>query len=879
MSANLAITSTSVTGTDLRNNIFVNKHTFNVGGSFAYNIFLSFTGITFATSNNNDYAGTPSTNATYRVGWDGGTARATLNDWRSYTAQDLKSLAVLPVFVSASDLRLNSGDPTNATLFCGGTALAAVTDDIDCQIRKSFSPSMGADEVAVTILASIAVSETSGTNNDDGVICAGSSATLTASGGGSYSWSTGETSASISVSTAGTYTVTVTDPSGCVTTVSTSVTVNPNPIASISVTEGSGTTPNDAIICAGSTATLTASGGNTYLWSTTETTSSITVNPSSSETYSVIATNSDGCTNSSSTAITVKPLPTPSITGTNEICVGESSSFIANGGSNYLWSTGATSSAITVSLAGTYTVTATNADGCTASATRSLTVNALPTPTISIAESSGLTPNDGTICDGNSVTLTGGGGVSYSWSTGETSTAITVTPTSNTTYTVTATSSQNCSASVSSNVTVTPLPTASFAETQPTTCVSSDGSITVNPSGAGPFSYLWSTGATSQTISGLGVGSFSVTVTSTGTGCTVVASSNLIGPGGCDVCPTIASLSATPSPNCVNASTTLSTSGMLNLGNTYGINFVEFTTPTTSPYSGGTVIASVSNANLSAGGTSATTTTTFSTAGIRYIYAILSPAPTDPTCRPSVSTTLTVNGLPLPSTSITENSGVQPNDGILCAGANGTITASGASTYLWSTGATTSSISVGSAGSYVVTATDSNGCTATTSSTITVNPLPTPAISVTDNSGLTQNDGVICTGASASLTASGGNVFLWSTGATTATITTGIAGTYSVIVTNANGCSASTSSAITVNPLPTPTTSVVESSGTTANDGITCSGATVTITATGGTTYVWSTGATTAAITVNPVSTSTYTVTVTNANGCSATATRTVTVT
>lgn len=164
--------------------------------------------------------------------------------------------------------------------------------------------------------------------------------------------------------------------------------------------------------------------------------------------------------------------------------------------------------------------------------------------------------------------------------------------------------------------------------------------------------------------------------------------------------------------------------------------------------------------------------------------------------------------------------------------------------------------------------------------TITVNPSPTPAISVTETSGISNNDGIICTGASVTLTASGGISYLWNTGATTAAITVAPSSTtvYSVVVTNSSSCSASANRTITVNPLPTPAITAAENSGIASNDGIICNGASVTLTATGGTSYLWNTGATTAAITVAPSATSTYSVVVTNANNCSASTNYTVTV-
>ncbi|MDX2280728.1 MAG: hypothetical protein NW218_14170, partial [Saprospiraceae bacterium] len=120
-----------------------------------------------------------------------------------------------------------------------------------------------------------------------------------------------------------------------------------------------------------------------------------------------------------------------------------------------------------------------------------------------------------------------------------------------------------------------------------------------------------------------------------------------------------------------------------------------------------------------------------------------------------------------PAIAVVENSGLIANDAVTCAGASVNLTASGGDSYAWSTGATTASITVtpASTSTYSVTVTSIEfGCTATSTRTITVNPLPTPAIAVTETSGTANNDGQICAGASATLTASGGTSYAWSNG-------------------------------------------------------------------------------------------------------------------
>lgn len=204
--------------------------------------------------------------------------------------------------------------------------------------------------------------------------CSGSSTTLSAGAGYSaYLWSTGATTQGINVNTTGTFTVTVTNSSGCTGSATAATTANANPTPSIS---------GNTTFCQGSSTTLSAgSGYSAYLWSNGATTSSINV--STAGTFTVTVTNASGCTGSTSATTTVNSNPTPSISGATSFCLGSSTTLSAGVGfSAYLWSNGATTSSINVSTAGIFTVTVTNASGCTGSTSATTTVNPLPVATI-----------------------------------------------------------------------------------------------------------------------------------------------------------------------------------------------------------------------------------------------------------------------------------------------------------------------------------------------------------------------------------------------------------------------------------------------------------------------------------------------------------------
>lgn len=212
---------------------------------------------------------------------------------------------------------------------------------------------------------------------------------------------------------------------------------------------------------------------------------------------------------------------------------------------------------------------------------------------------------------------------------------------------------------------------------------------------------------------------------------------------------------------------------------------------------------------------------------------------------------VTVTILPMPTASITASGPTA-----FCSNVSVTLTANSGSSYLWSTGATTRSILVNTPGNYTVKVTNANGCSAT--SAVTSVTLSSPSASITASGSTT-----LCQGGKVTLTASEGSSYLWSNGATTRSIEVSTGGNYTVLVTNANGCSArSLATIVTVTQLPNL---FISTSGPTTF----CAGDAVLLTASTDGTYLWSNGATTKSI--NASISGNYTVMVTYANGCSAT--------
>jgi hypothetical protein len=272
-----------------------------------------------------------------------------------------------------------------------------------------------------------------------------------------------------------TYTVTVTDANGCSNAASTLVLVNELPVPLIYYAEISGNFNNDGSICNGDQTGLSVNVGTSYIWNNGAVSSSINVAPSVSTTYSVTVTDNNGCSASTQTSVSVFTLPTPSITanetsGTTAndgiVCLGSSASLSTGSFNAYVWDNGNTTASVSVSPNSTtsYTVTVTSTAGCTASVSDTITVNTLPSASVSLTETSGIAINDGLICNGASTTLTASGASVYAWSNSlGSNSAITVSPSATTTYTVTITNTNGCTDTESATVTVNVLPVASIS--------------------------------------------------------------------------------------------------------------------------------------------------------------------------------------------------------------------------------------------------------------------------------------------------------------------------------------------------------------------------------------------------------------------------------
>ncbi|MFN8287186.1 MAG: gliding motility-associated C-terminal domain-containing protein [Chitinophagales bacterium] len=422
---------------------------------------------------------------------------ATASNTGPYCAGATISLDVTPAGISYTWSGPNSFSSTSQSPTISG-ATAAMAGAYNVTVTYT-----GGCTATATTTVTISNNLTPSVTPTSVAICAGGSTTLTASGGNTYAWSNSGSTAAITVSPASTttYTVTVSNNGACSASIAATVTVNNAPTPSIN--------PAGTAICSGGSATLTAGGGTSYLWSTTAVTAAITVSPANTTTYTVTVTDANTCTATTSATVTVNAPPTASIApATPAICNGNSITLTASGGTSYLWNTTDATAAITASptTTTTYSVTVTDANTCTASASVSVTVNNNPLPTV--------TPSAITVCNGTPATLTAAGGTSYLWSTTETTAAITVTPATTTTYTVTATDANTCTGTASGTVTVTQPFTLATVVVDESCPGAANGSIDLTVTGGTPnFSYIWNDGINTEDRSALTAGTYSVTVT------------------------------------------------------------------------------------------------------------------------------------------------------------------------------------------------------------------------------------------------------------------------------------------------------------------------------------------------------------------------------
>jgi len=675
------------------------------------------------------------------------------------------------------------------TGIAAGTATLSYTTTAANGCTKTNSANITINPLPVAVISS----------SNGATICQGTSTVLSAPTAAAYSWNNGSAASSLTISNGGTYSVVLTSAAGCISAPSApyTVTVNQLPVANVSV---SGPT----VFCAGGSVTLTASGGATYSWSNSATTAALNATQSGS--------NAAGCSATSTAAVVqINPVPTvTSVLGNNAVCMGSNTTY-TNATTGGVWSS-TNPNIASVSAAGlinglqagssTINYTVTNSFGCSTIASKTIVVNPVPS---AITQVNGNT----TFCTGGSVTLVAPPADNYLWSNSATTQNITVNTSGN--YSVTASLSGCTGTSIPVTVTVNALPSTTITSSATALCPGATATLSV-PTAA---TYLWSNGAITPSIATATPGSYSVTVTNAA-GCTATSAPVAI------TAATVPTVSVTPNgPVAFCAGGNVVLNSTASAGTTYlwsngattpnitaaasGVYFVTVTNAAGCQASSNNIVVNaqqtftafaiaLSPTTVCAG----TPVTLVASPGSSYLWSngattqgvnVTAGGPitvtvTNASGCTGTSAPISVTVLPVPNATINAGGPLT-----FCQGGSVNLTATGGTSYIWSTGANTAALSANASGIYVVTVTAANGCTDSEQATVTVNAVPSANVVMDGNS-------VLCPGETLTLSAAPGNTYAWTTGASTSEITVSTAGTYGVVVTSANGCSANSGNII-----------------------------------------------------------------------------------
>ena len=796
-------------------------------------------------------------------GLGAGTYTVTVKDANNCTTTASVTLtqpAVLALTTTQVNVLCNGANTASATVSAtGGTAVYTYTWNTSPVQYTATASGLIAGTYIITVkdannctaTASVTITQPAAlvlTTTQVNVLCNGATtgtATVTATGGTgtkTYTWNTSpvQYTATASSLAAGTYMVTVKDANNCTAT------------ASVTLTQPSAlvlTTSSVNINCNGATtgtATVAATGGTgtkTYTWNTSPVQYTATASSLTAGTYIVTVKDVNNCTATASVTITQPAALVLTTTQVNVLCNGATTgtaTVTATGGTGtktYTWNTSPVQYTTTASSlgAGTYTVTVKDANNCTATASVTITQ---PAAIVLTTTQTNLLCNGATTGTAT-VTATGGTGTkTYTWNTSPVQYTATASNLAAGTYTVTVKDANNCSATA--GVTITQ-PTALVLATTQTNVLCNlaiTGTVTVAATGGtGTKTYTWNTSPIqyTATANGLAAGTYTVTVKDANN-CTATASVTITQPAALTLTTTQVNVLCNGATT--GTATVAATGGTGTKTYTWNTSPVQYTA-TASGLGAGIYNVTVKDAN---------------------------------NCTATASVTITQpSALTLTAT--------QSN--VLCFGGNTasvTLTgAGGTGAYQFKKGsgayqaiATFSSLS---AGTYTFTVKDANNCTATLSVTITQ---PTVLAGTTTTTNVSCNGG---NNGTATVTATGGTAtytYTWNTSPAqyTATASGLSAGTYAVIVKDANNCTATTSVTITQPTVLALTTTQVN---------VLCNGATTgsaTVTATGGTgtkTYTWNTSPVQYTATANSLAAGTYIVTVKDANNCIATANVTIT--
>ncbi len=598
-------------------------------------------------------------------------------------------------------------------------------------------------------MASIATSTNTTCGQNDGSI---SVAAAMGTSPYTYAWSHSTTVASPTANNlaAGNYTITVSDANGCPSTVGITLTNSNGLNASIGTVVNSNCGNNDGSI------QVNASNGippYTYNWSHDNMITTALANGLSANAYTITVTDAAGCENVLNQTITDTPAPTLSLTNaTDSDCTegnGSISLAVTSGTApfNYNWSPAAANSALISNLnSGTYLVTVTDVNGCTDTFSQTIQFNA--SPVASIGSSTGTTcgQNDGSI----TVSVSGGAmPLTYTWSHSTTVATATANNLLAGAYTITVTDNKGCSSTTGTTLSDSNPLTAAFINTVNPTCGGANGSLEVSPmNGTAPYVYSWSHDnlLSIPIANGLGSGSYTVTVTDNTGVCTTILTTTINSATG-------------PAASTQNVQNSICAEG----NGSISITVAGGAIPISYSWSHNNGLNSPTANNLMSGSYTVTATDNNG-------------------CTSIVTESVSLEAAPAISISSSTNTACNTNTGTIS-----TISSGGTApfTYNWSSGDSGPMATGLDVGNYTVTITDANGCTDTASGNVNEFPSPMANINMVINTSCGQSIGSIQASGLGGLPP---YTFLWSNSATTASISNLPSASYTLTVTDANGC-------------------------------------------------------------------------------------------
>ena len=437
---------------------------------------------------------TPSSTTSYTVVSGVGTCTAQAVATVSISATP--SISITPSLTSicagqSAVLSSSGSAPFLWTASSGANPASAATVTVTPSVTTSYTVLSGAGTCTATAVATVSITSIPVVSITPSLssICASQSAVLTSIGSAPFTWiaSSGTNPASaatVTVSPLVTTTYTVLSGTGaCTAQAVATVSVGATPTINI--------TPSSTTICLGASTSLSVSGGGPFTWTASSglnpsSAANVTVTPNTTTTYTVLS-GTGACTTTAIATVSISPTLSINITPANTIiCSGANTTLSSSGTGPFVWSTGATTSSITVTPTTTTSYTVLSGTGaCTAQAVASVSV----TPSLTVS----ITPSISTICNGQTSTLVCNGFGPYAWTASAganpaSNDTVLVNPTTTTTYTV-LTGTGACTAQAAATVSVLPVINPNIIASSPTVCLTKTVSLSV-ASGAG-LTYTW----------------------------------------------------------------------------------------------------------------------------------------------------------------------------------------------------------------------------------------------------------------------------------------------------------------------------------------------------------------------------------------------------